>query len=140
MSRLLILDDTPEQQEQLVNAGRDAGFSANDIVVAGNTVEAATLIGQPIDVAIVDLHLGGEFDDASLAFIKRLRTIFPKCWIIGFTTQLDNTVGALSIAYGANDFISGKWRTVPYFGLLVEKLSIFRALAEGLGFPLSSPM
>jgi DNA-binding response OmpR family regulator len=135
MSKLLILDDEEWQREAIAKAALEAGFEKEDVVTAKSPNDAIELLShQTFDVAVVDLHLGNWLKEAGVDFIRTLHAAQPQCKIIALTTKLGNDAGVRALANGADDFI-GRWSTIDYQDLLVEKLEIYKALVEGKGFP-----
>jgi DNA-binding response OmpR family regulator len=130
MSKLLVLDDTREQRDDMRRAALKAGFVDESIVEVASLEDARRQLDEPFDLAVVDIHLGDGLEDAGIDFIKELHKHQPRCKIIAFTTRRENLAGVRALGYGAVDFVSGRWQSVSWTVLLAEKLGIYKALIE----------
>jgi CheY-like chemotaxis protein len=129
MPNILIVDDTEEQQIEIRNQARKAGYLDDEIEVVGRKAEADRLIAsQTFPVAVIDLCLaGGEDDDPSLGLelIRSLRDRQPNCRIVGLT-RLAYDRGVDVIDSGADDFIYTGWPRIAWTELLKNKLALWR--------------
>ncbi|MGP0069686.1 MAG: response regulator [Isosphaeraceae bacterium] len=129
MPKLLIVDDAEEQQIEICNQAKKAGYLDAEIEVVKSKSEAAPLIAsQMFQVAVIDLCLaGGEDDDPSLGLevIQVIRDRQPNCRIVGLTRYAYDS-GVDVINSGADDFIYTGWPRIAWTELLKNKLALWR--------------
>jgi CheY-like chemotaxis protein len=129
MPTILVVDDTPEQQAEICNQARKAGFQDAEINVVTNRADADNLLaGKKFHVAVIDLCLiRGEDDDPSLGLelIREVRDRQPNCRIVGLT-RFAHERGVDVINCGADDFIYTGWPRIAWTELLKNKLTLWR--------------
>lgn len=130
--RLLLLDDTPATLSDLHQAAIAAGFDKDREVIDLANIDAARELykKEEIQVAVIDLHLGDGFEEAGIEFIAELHAAQPECRIIGFSVRYDNQAGVRALVNGASDYVSGRWKTIPWYALMVQRLSLSRELLK----------
>ncbi|MET0209034.1 MAG: response regulator [Burkholderiaceae bacterium] len=97
---LLIVDDEPDVREVLEEYFVSHGYAA---LGAANASEARELAArQPIDLALVDIHMPGE-DGLSLA--RHLRERYPAIAIIMVTSACEVIDRVVGLEIGADDYV-----------------------------------
>jgi DNA-binding NarL/FixJ family response regulator len=116
-----------------------AAFDDSEIVCTDSLDKARSLCAaEAFDLAVIDLHLGPSLEETGIAFIGELHKQQPRCRIIGFSVHYDNQGGVRAMVNGASDYISGRWKTIPWFDLLVQTLQMERELISRLRNPVVS--
>jgi DNA-binding NarL/FixJ family response regulator len=135
-AKLLIVDDLPQQREKVKGAAKEAGFKEREIVCATSVAEGETkLRTETFEVAVVDLDFKfwePRSDEAAdgLQFIQLIRRYQPECRIVALTTERDTDDGIRAMIAGAHDFVCSKWAYINWEELLVQKLRMWRGVAE----------
>jgi len=120
--------------EEVVRLAQDAGFAADDILVARSQEEALSLLEKLIpDIAVVDPHLTphNERLEDGIDVIRTLRGKSKECIIICFTMGSNTELGVRALQAGAQDYIDASWPRVNWCALLREKLILWRDVALG---------
>jgi two-component system, OmpR family, response regulator len=121
--RILIVDDEPDIRSLLDRYLTGEGFEV--LAVANSTACKQLLEQQPVDLAIVDLGLGGGEDGLALTRWMRERFSFGIIILTGKNDALDRVIG---LEMGADDYV-GK----PFLPreLLARMRSVLRRVPEG---------
>src|SRR5260370_30139113 len=104
------VDERPEQREDIRGAVA-AGRLTGEAEYAATLEKDQELIQgpQPFDLAVIDIHLGDSLEEAGIEFIRELRARWANCKIIALSNPHDNQAGVRALAYGADDYVSGRW-------------------------------
>ena len=131
MANLLVVDDDHKQRRRIVRAAKEAGFDADEIIEAVNAEQARAMSEDlGLDLAVVDVVLTQLPNKLGLGLIEELRARHPYCKIIALTSQGGTDFGIEALRAGAVDFVSLKWDHVNWYGLLVQRLAMWRGLVE----------
>ncbi|MDD4627869.1 MAG: response regulator [Candidatus Peribacteraceae bacterium] len=129
--KLAVIKDNGTTKE-VVRLAQDAGFAAEDILVARSREEALTLLEKLIpDVAVIDPHLTphNERLEDGIDVIRTLRGKSKECIIICFTMGSNTELGVRALQAGAQDYIDASWPRVNWCSLLRERLNMWRGVA-----------
>jgi DNA-binding response OmpR family regulator len=130
--QLLVVKDNGVTNELVEMSQRGTGFSAEDISVARTQAEGLRLIESVIPgIAIVDPHLTHDENlEDGIEFIRVLRARHRDCIVICLTMRGSNELSVRAFAAGAHDYIDFSWPRVNLWRLLIQKLIVWRGVAE----------
>jgi DNA-binding response OmpR family regulator len=128
MCNLLIVDDKPDQLNEVVHIAEEAGI--RPVVTATDEDQAREFIdSKHFCLAVVDIMLSEPLDrKEGLAVIRWLRQTQPWCRIIALTTRGRNDVGIEALRVGADDFVCGEWKYVNWPALLRQRLALWHGV------------
>lgn len=137
MLRLLILDNDEEQRTAIKASVRQAQYDGESVEAATREEAWRLIESVEFDLAIIDLHLGDSLEDTGIDIIRDLHRRQPNCKIIALSIRRDNQPGIRAMAYGAADYVSGRWPWINWKSLLTQKVSLFMGL---IGYERQSPL
>jgi DNA-binding response OmpR family regulator len=107
MLRLLIVDDEPDERDQIREAALQAGFSESMLTCPETWDQALDVLaaGESFRVAVVDIVLWTRWE-GGVDYIRELRRLQPDCWIIAITMRRGNDALIRAMRAGANSILN----------------------------------
>jgi CheY-like chemotaxis protein len=122
MSRVLIVEDSPTQAQQLEFLLEDAGY---DVEVASNGHEAlAAMDRQPADIVVTDLEMP---EINGLKLVENIRATYPAVPVILMTAYGSEEIAALALQKGAASYVPKKYLNQDIVATVGDVLSIATA-------------
>ena len=131
MVKLLMVDDDPEQLDELKKIARRAGI--RNVCGATTMLQALDLVREThFQLAVIDIVLSELPAKLGLELISTLRAQQPDCKIIALTARGSTDFGVEALLSGADDFVSTKWEAISWSVLLEERLRMWCGVIDGM--------
>lgn len=122
MSRVLVVEDSPTQAQQIQFLLEDAGYSVD---VAANGREALTdLERAPADLVVTDLEMP---EMNGLKLVEEVRARYPSTPVILITAYGSEEIAALALQKGAASYVPKKYLAQDIVGTVGDVLSVATA-------------
>jgi CheY-like chemotaxis protein len=119
MSRILIVEDSPTQAQQLSYALQNAGYVVES---AGNGQQALDKIAREIpDAVVTDLEMP---EMNGLVLVERIRGQYPSVPVILMTAYGSEDIAALALKKGAASYVPKRYLMQDIIGTLGDVLSV----------------
>jgi DNA-binding response OmpR family regulator len=119
MSRILIVEDSPTQAQQLAYALQNAGYVVES---AGNGEQALEKIARELpDAVVTDLEMP---EMNGLVLVERIRGQYPSVPVILMTAYGSEDIAALALKKGAASYVPKRYLMQDIIGTLGDVLSV----------------
>jgi CheY-like chemotaxis protein/anti-sigma regulatory factor (Ser/Thr protein kinase) len=119
MSRILIVEDSPTQAQQLSYVLQNAGFVVES---AGNGQQALEKIARELpDAVVTDLEMP---EMNGLVLVERIRGQYPSVPVILMTAYGSEDIAALALKKGAASYVPKRYLMQDIIGTLGDVLSV----------------